>query len=971
MKPMEYTSDGVPKNWDGKDWTTYKWAKLTVFEENDLKGIAVGTITKAMLQAATAEMQKEFKHKQIKIKRMIGDKATGSEMWTELCDLFEGKVKPQELIRFVAWYTELWQMKLMPGEDANLHLCKMFKVRTELMNLNYNIENMDMIEMLLENLPCQARFESLTSSIRYGADLSAFTSNKVRELIRAAAARQIEFRIKRGGKRDRGEHKRKEGKGDQGKFGHPAKSKEKSRACYVCGSEDHINVNCPEKAKKQNDAENSDLKRKPRSSCTIRRDHDDVQPELSDEDPGVATGMMTHGLTGVEVNEQPVNGLIAEVPEGAEVAGITGFGAIRDQVPEGRVDDGAVDGSTTERIVAQDHETAATNTSCWWYFDTASNSHVIGNRSYFVSFTEDPTDMQSRLVIADVETVAIVTEVDGVKTVVHIGDVFYVLGAEFGLFSPGLARNQGFYFELDHATMNFSEEQLSQLPHKNQLGDFQVTHPSLGGNLDLGIEGRALCNYTVTEGVATLSLWHERLCHTCPQYIKTTVDKGLKKKSHRKNINRATTKPNQVMYADILIPSKGNGTRYEAELLIMDGYSRFVRDSLTSKSSPVQELIDEGGELINRGVENWYARKGIEHLEALRNAVYVKNRVYNKVHVPVTPGRRKLHRNAKIGFVLGYAEDVVSCKVYFLSEHTAKFVTDLRVADDIVYRDRHNVDLDEEDLASLHFTPIVRNDEILQSSTTSVATDDRLSVCCEEGEAAGYEIMDTVCADTEHAQYEPIGSQLGTGDCNHDAVDTGIRATSVGVDLSEDSRNDERSRTHHEHLDFIMQESTDDNNTADDYENNKIKAGMDFGDCECLWKRGNCIRSCNTRIIGKEDLSDADEQDLGDDDDGDITVASVFESNDGSSAHLSNSLGLEEDSDKKLEGQSVIATNIQHENDREVINANAVLAANHPRQSGKRTRRDETPSEEERVETNSAKQTKRTRTGLRECNERR
>jgi len=91
-KPMMYTSDGVPKNWDGKDWQTYKWAMLTVFEENGLKDIANGTLTETMLQAASAEKKEEFKLKQVKIKRMVGtsvppeilqqvsDKKTGSEM---------------------------------------------------------------------------------------------------------------------------------------------------------------------------------------------------------------------------------------------------------------------------------------------------------------------------------------------------------------------------------------------------------------------------------------------------------------------------------------------------------------------------------------------------------------------------------------------------------------------------------------------------------------------------------------------------------------------------------------------------------------------------------------------------------------------------------------------------------------------------------------------------------------------------
>ncbi|KAG4062838.1 hypothetical protein PC123_g2278 [Phytophthora cactorum] len=118
-------------------------------------------------------------------------------------------------------------------------------------------------------------------------------------------------------------------------------------------------------------------------------------------------------------------------------------------------------------------------------------------------------------------------------------------------------------------------------------------------------------------------------------------------------------------------------------------------------------------------MESWYATKGIEHIrlgpknsqlnlcerahqslvamikatmehagfsrslwpEAMRNALYVKNRVYNKstqgvpyemmfavkpdvhhfrklgalayAHVPVLPGRRKHHSNTKVGFALG------------------------------------------------------------------------------------------------------------------------------------------------------------------------------------------------------------------------------------------------------------------------------------------------------------------------------
>ncbi|KAE8904907.1 hypothetical protein PF005_g1213 [Phytophthora fragariae] len=102
-KPSKYTSDGVPKNWDGKDWQTYKWAMLTVLEESNLVDIADGTLTAAMPQTASAEKKEEFRIKQVKIKRTVetsvppdilqqmSEKKTGSEMLTERCDLFEGK----------------------------------------------------------------------------------------------------------------------------------------------------------------------------------------------------------------------------------------------------------------------------------------------------------------------------------------------------------------------------------------------------------------------------------------------------------------------------------------------------------------------------------------------------------------------------------------------------------------------------------------------------------------------------------------------------------------------------------------------------------------------------------------------------------------------------------------------------------------------------------------------------------------
>jgi len=87
----------------------------------------------------------------------------------------------------------------------NLHLSKMFNIRTELQTLQYAVDDIDMVEMMLESLPAQTEFESLKSSIRYSADTTLFTPTKVRELIHATAARQVEFRGKGGGDQRGGE----------------------------------------------------------------------------------------------------------------------------------------------------------------------------------------------------------------------------------------------------------------------------------------------------------------------------------------------------------------------------------------------------------------------------------------------------------------------------------------------------------------------------------------------------------------------------------------------------------------------------------------------------------------------------------------------------------------------------------------------------------------------------------------------
>lgn len=121
---------------------------------------------------------------------------------------------------------------------------------------------------------------------------------------------------------------------------------------------------------------------------------------------------------------------------------------------------------------------------------------------------------------------ALVTEVDGTQMVVYIDDVLYVPGADSGLFSPGLACEQGFELDLDRATQSFHVLLDGQLvaiatPQDATWG-FCATRATKDRVSKL--ETVALCNFTAAEGVASLTTWHRRLGHTCQQYLKTMVE---------------------------------------------------------------------------------------------------------------------------------------------------------------------------------------------------------------------------------------------------------------------------------------------------------------------------------------------------------------------------------------------------------------------------------------------------------------
>ncbi|GMF24181.1 unnamed protein product [Phytophthora fragariaefolia] len=322
-----------------------------------------------------------------------------------------------------------------------------------------------------------------------------------------------------------------------------------------------------------------------------------------------------------------------------------------------------------------------------------------------------------------------------------------------------------------------------------------------------------------------------------------------------------------------------------------------------------QVLKAKGGKFVNEAMEAWYNSRGIEHIQH--------------------------YSNAKLGYVLGYAENVVGCKVYFPTEHTAKFVCDLRVAEEIVYRDRHEVEGEEDDWLSLNFSTKEQNGEhgVDYENTEMITVAAMHEEVLQDHESHGHH--DEVGTEDEQLQDELRSEVVGS-----------LQATQA-PDGEESAASDINQLDGNLHSSQAADTEAPASNvdTAED-EDAESMAGL-CGSSE-----------------DDEDLEDEEEN--GNASDEDVTVASVFaEAESGMDNRVDRASGLEEDTEE------VNTPNGGESNTEEKIDASAMFPQT-PCRTGKRTHRSETPSEAKRVEEGANKpQTNRTRTGLREYHERR
>ncbi|OWY90132.1 LOW QUALITY PROTEIN: Retroelement pol Polyprotein [Phytophthora megakarya] len=230
--------------------------------------------------------------------------------------------------------------------------------------------------------------------------------------------------------------------------------------------------------------------------------------------------------------------------------------------------------------------------------------------------------------------------IDEEMVFVFLENVLYVPKAGCNLFSPGLALDQGFKMLWDRDSWIFgmskegTEVIRSTLEHRFWAFSTHNIGGTATGKSSSMVKQHVVANFAVMDDI---EVWHERLAHTCPEYIRLMVDRGIakgimlkkrgkidcmdcrfgkqKRKTYRKQLERNIMKVNDMVFADLLIPGVHNKTHYTAVLVVMDGYSRFVMTYLLKSrnkdevNARMQEYIARAERQHGRRVEKVVTRK--------------------------------------------------------------------------------------------------------------------------------------------------------------------------------------------------------------------------------------------------------------------------------------------------------------------------------------------------------------------------
>ncbi|KAG3106767.1 hypothetical protein PI125_g13090 [Phytophthora idaei] len=162
-KKFHINSSGNPVNWDGENWPFYKKTMVVAFQKSLLEQIAIGNVNED--DTWSQDLKDEHTKKQAKIKMLIMgslttrlaqqlmDQKNGTDMWAELCKIYEGKnndaTKAQKVYRLQG---DLHRTHLRANGDVRAHLYTIFRIKNELAELGSPLSDLQMVVTLLRSL---------------------------------------------------------------------------------------------------------------------------------------------------------------------------------------------------------------------------------------------------------------------------------------------------------------------------------------------------------------------------------------------------------------------------------------------------------------------------------------------------------------------------------------------------------------------------------------------------------------------------------------------------------------------------------------------------------------------------------------------------------------------------------------------------------------------------------------------------
>ncbi|KAG3051985.1 hypothetical protein PI124_g23973 [Phytophthora idaei] len=197
-------SHGNTVHWDRENWPFYKKSMAVAFQKSVLEQIAIGKVKEDVNWSQ--DEKDEHTKKQAKIQMLIMasltmrlaqplmDQKTGTDMWAELCKIYEGRnndaTKAQKVYRLQG---ELHRTHRRANGDVRGHLYAMFRIKNELEELGSPLSDLQMVDMLLRSLPTQVCYNELRRKVLFDSNMSKYTPALVRGMILTAETRSKDW----------------------------------------------------------------------------------------------------------------------------------------------------------------------------------------------------------------------------------------------------------------------------------------------------------------------------------------------------------------------------------------------------------------------------------------------------------------------------------------------------------------------------------------------------------------------------------------------------------------------------------------------------------------------------------------------------------------------------------------------------------------------------------------------------------